>query len=74
MVGTGQGLAFGIEYKLLAAALLCLWILLLIRRFEIPPAALQDIAFHLCVLSAAAGLLMPDAIWLPLYHAMGLIA
>jgi hypothetical protein len=69
ILGTDQLLTFGMKYKLLAAALFCLWILLLVRRFEMALATFSDIAFQLWVLSAAACLFMPDAIWLPLYHA-----
>jgi hypothetical protein len=69
MLGIDQLLTFGMKYKLVAAVLFCLWIFLLVRRFEMPPATLPDIAFQLWVLSAAACLLLPDAIWLPLYRA-----
>jgi hypothetical protein len=69
MLGADQLLTFGMKYKLLAAALFCLSIFLLVRRFEMTPATLPDIAFQLWVLSAAACLLLPDAISLPLYRA-----
>jgi hypothetical protein len=69
MLGTDQLLTFGMKYQLLAAALFCLWIFVLVRRFEMQPATLSDIAVQLWVLSAAACLLLPDAISLPLYRA-----
>jgi hypothetical protein len=67
MLGTDQVLTFGFKYRFVAAALLCLWILLLVRRFEMPPSMLEDLPFQLLVLNAAASLCMPDAIWFPLH-------
>ena len=69
VLGTDQVLTYGIKYKLLEAALLCLWILLLVRRFETAPRMLEDLPFQLLVLNGAACLLMPGSIWLPIYTA-----
>lgn len=69
ILGTSQVVTFGLKYVLVAAGLLCLWILLLIRRFETSPATLQDIAFQLWMLSAAGSLFMPDSIRPHIYSA-----
>src|SRR5258708_25667631 len=68
LLGTDQLFFFGAKYKILAAALLCLWILLLIRRCEFR-SPVREIAFQVWILTAAACLLMPDSIWSPLYVA-----
>jgi hypothetical protein len=68
MLGTDQVLTFGMKYVFVAATWLCLWILLLVRRFEMLPSMLEDVPFQLLVLNSAAYLCMPDAIWFPLYH------
>ena len=69
LLGADQVLTYGMKYVFLGASLLCLSILLLVRRFETSPRTTEDIAFQLLVLNAAACLFMPDAIWLPLYSA-----
>jgi hypothetical protein len=69
LLGTGQVLTFGMKHVFVAATWLCLWILLLVRRFEMPPRMLEDVPFQLLLLNAAACLCMPDSIWLPLYRA-----
>jgi hypothetical protein len=69
VLGTDQVLTFGMKYKFVAAALLCLWILLLIHRFEMTPVLWREIPFQLLVLSVAGVLFMPDALWLPIYRA-----
>jgi hypothetical protein len=66
--GANQVLTFGVKYYIVAVGLLCCFILLLVRRFELaerrPP---HDIVLHLWLLMAVASVLLPDAIWLPLY-------
>jgi hypothetical protein len=68
LFGVDQVLTFGMKYQFVAAGLLSLWILLLIRRL-IMRAALRDSAFQLWVLSAAGCVLMPMSISLPFYRA-----
>lgn len=67
MFGTDQLLTWGVQYKFITAGLLCWWIWLLIRRFETDPALIDQPFVQLWILGAAACLLMPDSIWLPLY-------
>lgn len=67
LFGADQVLTFGMKYKFVAIGLLCCWILLLIRRLDLAPQPLNDLAFLLWVVMAAAALLMPDSIWLPFY-------
>ena len=69
ILGTDQVLTYSIKYKFVEAALLCLWILLLVRRFETAPRMLEDLPLQLLVLNGAACLLMPSSIWLPFYTA-----
>jgi hypothetical protein len=66
--GVDQVLTFGMKYKFVAAGLLGLWILLLIRRLGMR-APLRDPAFQLWVISATACVLMPMSISLPFYRA-----
>lgn len=68
MLGADQLLTYGLKYKFLEAALLCLVIFLLVRRFETPPGVLDDVPFQLLLLNAAAAICLPDAIWFPQYH------
>lgn len=68
LLGADQVLTYGVKYRFLEAALLCLWILLLVRRFETGPRMIEDLAFQLLVLSAAASLCLPDAVGFPQYH------
>jgi hypothetical protein len=66
--GADQVLTFGAKYNIIAVGLLCCFILLLVRRFEADaPRPLEDIVLHLWLLMAAASVLLPDSIWLPLY-------
>jgi hypothetical protein len=65
--GVDQVLIFGMKYTLPAAALLSLSILLLLRGFDARQLKLDGIAFQLWVMSAAACLLLPDAVWSPFY-------
>jgi hypothetical protein len=66
-VGADQVLVYGAKYKIVAAALLCSWILLLVRRFELRPRPWEDVALQLWLLMAVACILLPDSIRLPLY-------
>jgi hypothetical protein len=68
MLGADQILTYGMKYTLLEAALLCLWILLLVRRSEMTHSMSVDIPFQLLLLNAVVALCMPDAIWFPHYH------
>jgi hypothetical protein len=68
LLGADQVLTYGMKYVFLEAPLLCLWILLLVRRFETAPRMIEDVPFQLLVLNVAAALCMPDAIWFPHYH------
>ncbi len=64
--GVDQVLTFGVKYYIVAASLLCWFILLLVRRFELaarPP--LHDIVLHVWLLMAVASVSLPDSIWLP---------
>ncbi len=65
--GADQVLTFGVKYNIVAAGLLCWFVLLLVRRFELPARPLNDTVLHLWLLMAAACVLLPDSIWLPLY-------
>jgi len=69
LLGSDQVVTYGMKYTVVAAALLCLWILLLVRRFESSPKLIQDVPLQLLALNAAACLSMPDSIWLPIYSA-----
>lgn len=69
MLGADQILTYGPKYRLLEAVLMCLWILLLVRRFETAPRLLEDVPFQLLVLNAATCLCMPSSILLPFYNA-----
>ena len=60
---------FGEKYRFLEVALLCLSVLLLVRRFEMLPGGLEAPSFQLLVLNAAACLFMPSSIRLPFYNA-----
>jgi hypothetical protein len=68
LFGADQVLTYGMKYKFVAAGLLCFWLLLLVRRFEMG-SPIRDIAFQLWVLGAASCLLMPDTIQLQFYSA-----
>jgi hypothetical protein len=68
LFGVDQVLAFGANYRFLAAGLLSLWILPFIRRLEMR-SPLRDAALQVWILSAAACVLMPTSIWLPFYPA-----
>ena len=68
MLGVEQVLTYGLKYVFVEVALLCLWVLLLARRFEITPGPLQDLSVQLLALNMAAALSMPAAIWLIHYH------
>ncbi len=68
MLGADQVLTYGMKYVFVEAALLCLWILLLVRRFEMTPRTREDLPFQLLVLNCAAALCMPNAISFPQYH------
>jgi hypothetical protein len=68
LLGTDQVFTYGIKYVFLEATLLCLWILLLVRRFEIAPRMIEDVPFQLLALNATAALCMPVSIWLAHYH------
>jgi hypothetical protein len=68
LFGADQVLTYGLKYRFLEAALLCLFILLLVRRFETAAGVAEDLAFQLLLLNAAAVLCLPDAIWFPQYH------
>lgn len=68
MLGADQILTYGMKYRLLEAALFGLWILLLVRAFEMTDSMLVDLPFQLLLLNAVIALCMPDAIWLPRYH------
>jgi hypothetical protein len=68
ILGADQVLTYGVKYVFVEVALLCLWVLLLVRRFEMSPGPLDDLSFQLLLLSVAAALCMPNAIWLPHYH------
>jgi hypothetical protein len=66
--GADQVVTFGLKYNIVAAGLLCWFILLMVRRFELaarPP--LHDIVLHLWLLMAVAAVSLPDSIWLPPY-------
>jgi hypothetical protein len=67
LFGTDQVLTFGAKYKVIAIGLLCYCILLLVRRFDLPSLALDDVALQLWILTAAACVLLPDSVWLPIY-------
>jgi hypothetical protein len=69
LFGTDQTLAFGAKYKIIAASLLCLWMIMLIRRFETPRSLLAGLPLQLWVLSVTLCLAMPNVIWLPIYTA-----
>lgn len=68
LFGVDQVLTYGMKYESVAAGLLGLWILLLIRRLSMQ-SPLRDVALQLWVLSAAACALMPVSISLPFYRA-----
>ncbi|HEV8039467.1 MAG TPA: hypothetical protein VGP62_11435 [Bryobacteraceae bacterium] len=68
ILGADQVLTYSLKFKFVEAALLCFWILLLVRRLEMAPAVLENVTFQLLLLNAAAGLCMPDAIWFPHSH------
>jgi hypothetical protein len=68
MLGADQVLTYGMKYVFVEVALVCLWFLLLVRRFEVAPGPLEDLTIQLLVLNMAASLCMPAAIWLPHYH------
>jgi hypothetical protein len=69
-LGTDQVLTlFGEKYRFVEAALLCLSVLLLVRRFEMLPGTLEAPAFQLLVLNASACLFLPSSIRLPFYSA-----
>jgi len=67
-LGVDQVLTYGLKYKFVAACLVPLWVLLLIRRCEIR-SPLRDTMFQLWALSAATCVLMPMSIWLSSYTA-----
>jgi len=66
-LGADQVLVYGAKYKIIAAALLCFWILLLVRRFELRPRPWEDVVLQLWLLMAVACILLPDSIRMPLY-------
>jgi len=68
LFGVDQVLTYGMKYEFVAAGLLGLWILLLIRRLSMR-SPLRDAALQLWVLSAAACAPMPMSISLPFYRA-----
>jgi hypothetical protein len=68
ILGADQILTYSMKFKFLEAALLCFWILLLVRRFETAPAVLESVPFQLLALNVVACLCMPDAIWFPHAH------
>ena len=68
ILGADQVLTYSLKFKFVEAALLCFWILLLVRRFEMAPAMLENVPFQLLLLNAAAGLCLPDAIGFPHSH------
>ena len=65
--GADQLLTYGSKYKILAAGWFCCCILLLARRLERSPAFRSDAVLQLWTISAAACLLLPDAVKLPGY-------
>ncbi len=68
LFGVDQVLPFGMKYEFVAAGVLALWLLLLIRGLG-RRSPFRDSAFQLWVLSAAACVLMPMSISLPFYSA-----
>jgi hypothetical protein len=67
MFGVDQVMPFGSKYAAVAMGLLCLWIYLLVRRFEEKPRLPDEPVLQLWILGAAACLVLPDSIWIPLY-------
>ena len=66
LLGADQTLTFGAKYKIVASLLLCLWLFLLIRRFEMR-SPFRETAFQLWVIGLFACLLLPDSIHSSLY-------
>ena len=65
--GADQVLTFGAKYNILAAALLCWFVIFLVRRLESDDRPWADPVFHLWILLGAATILLPDTIWMPWY-------
>ncbi|HYL34533.1 MAG TPA: hypothetical protein VEV17_01325, partial [Bryobacteraceae bacterium] len=70
--GADQAMIFSAKGGIIVGGLLGCFIWLLVRRFEMEPRPLEDIAFHLWILMGAASLAMPKALWTSFY-AGGLI-
>jgi hypothetical protein len=68
LLGVDQVVTYGLKYKFIEAALLCLFVLLLVRRFETARGVAEDLPFQLLLLNAAAVVCLPDAIWFPQFH------